>query len=119
MSGHHPWSELTKDFTPERWKRIKARRPWEETHFPQFAVRESREDTRWDVAEDLSLTARGVAKLERQADAYLEHLRARIEAAGGQLTLVASFPQGEVVIRRLARRPKAPARRTPDAVSAG
>lgn len=119
MSGHRPWSKLTKDFTPERWKDIKARQRWEETHFPQFAVRESREDTRWDVAGDLNLTPRGVAKLERQADVYLERLRSRIEAAGGQLTLVASFPQGEVVVRRLARRPKTPARKAPDAASVG
>ena len=24
MSGHHPFSNLTKDFTPEDWRRIEA-----------------------------------------------------------------------------------------------
>jgi hypothetical protein len=43
-----------------------------------------------------------VAKLERCTDMYLLTLRSHIEAIGGELDLIARFPDGAVKIRNFA-----------------
>ena len=62
MSGHHPWSELTKDFTPERRRRMKAegdrlhaemeRERHSEIHIPPIALEWSWWHSWWDVERD-------------------------------------------------------------------
>ena len=62
MSGHHPWSELTKDFSPERRRRIKAeaaklsakleRERHSEIHIPPIALEWSWWHSWGDVEQD-------------------------------------------------------------------
>jgi hypothetical protein len=40
-----------------------------------------------------------IAKMEKRTDMYLSTLRSHIEAMGGQLEVVARFPDGAVKIR--------------------
>ena len=48
------------------------------------------------LAEALRVQQPSVAKLARRTDMYLSTLRSHIEAMGGQLDIVAQFPDGSV-----------------------
>ena len=98
MSGRHPFHELTKDFTPERRARVEARKAKFRAAMPLHELRQARAMTQKAVGDVLNVNQPAVAKLERRADMYVSNLRAYIEAMGGQLNIVAEFPQGSVVI---------------------
>lgn len=98
MSGRHPFSELTKDFTPERRRRIDRLRKELLAEMPLHELRRARELTQRDLAETLKVNQPAVSKLEQRADVYVSSLRSYIEAVGGKLRIVAEFPEGEVAI---------------------
>jgi len=50
------------------------------------------------LAELLDIQQPSVAKLEKRTDVYISTLRAHIEAMGGELEVVARFPEGAVRI---------------------
>ncbi len=98
MSGRHPFSKLTKDFTPERRQRVDAMRSELLAEMPLHELRRARALTQRDLAETLKVNQPAVAKLEQRADMYVSSLRSYIEAVGGRLKIVAEFPEGEVAI---------------------
>ena len=100
MSGHHPWSNLSKSVTPEDREHIKVRER-EALAKAQHEMSRARARTRKETAKSLNLDHPAVAKLEKRADAYLSSLRSHVEAVGGTLTIVAEFPDGEVFIDSL------------------
>jgi predicted transcriptional regulator len=51
------------------------------------------------LADMLQVQQPSIAKLEKRTDMYLSTLRSHIEAMGGQLEVVARFPEGAVRIR--------------------
>ena len=102
MSGRNLFSELTKDFTPERRRRVEARKAELRAAMPLHELRQARAMTQKAVGEVLKVNQPAVAKLERRADMYVSNLRAYIEAMGGRLNIVAEFPQGSVVITNFA-----------------
>jgi DNA-binding transcriptional regulator YiaG len=61
-------------------------------------LRSARELTQGALAEQLNLEQPAVSKLERRADMYVSTLRKYIEAMGGQLEIIARFPEGNVRI---------------------
>ena len=98
MSGRHPFSELTKDFTPERRQRVDAMKSELLAEMPLHELRRARALTQREVARSLEVNQPAVAKLEQRADVYVSSLRSYIEAVGGRLKIVAEFPEGEVTI---------------------
>ena len=46
----------------------------------------------------LKVNQPAVSKLEQRADVYVSSLRSYIEAVGGELKIVAEFPEGEIAI---------------------
>lgn len=56
--------------------------------------------TQEQVAEAMKLNQGAVSKMEHQNDIYVSTLRKFVTAMGGQLKLVASFPDREVVINQ-------------------
>lgn len=98
MSGHHPFSDLTTDLTPERRRRIEAMKRELLAEMPLHELRRARALTQRDMAKMLKVNQPAVSKLEQRADVYLSSLRSYIEAAGGKLKIVAEFPEGEVAI---------------------
>lgn len=52
-----------------------------------------------ELAQTLQVGQAAVAKLEKRADMYVSTLRRFIEAMGGELDIVARFPDREVHIR--------------------
>ena len=102
MSGRHPFSELTKDFTPDRRWRINEMKRELVAEMPLHALPRDREMTQRDLAKTLQVNQPAVSKLEQRTDVYVSSLRSYIEAVGGKLKIVAEFPEGEVAITNFA-----------------
>jgi len=98
MSGRHPFENLTRDFSPEHRARVNTRKAELREAMLLHELREARALTQKAMGEVLSVKQPAVARLERRADMYVSNLRAYIEAMGGQLKIVAEFPQGSVTI---------------------
>jgi transcriptional regulator with XRE-family HTH domain len=85
-------------FAPERRARIKARAA--EIVAEELALsdlRRSKRITQEQVAERLGGRQVYVSRLERRADMKLSTLRQYIDAIGGRLQLLVTFPEGEAV----------------------
>jgi transcriptional regulator with XRE-family HTH domain len=79
------------------------------------AIREARRRSQVEVAQKLGVQQPTVSKIERQTDMYLSTLRGYIAALGGELQIVAQFPnQAPVLITNFKplRRGRAPSRAT-------
>jgi len=63
---------------------------------PLQELRETRQLTQQQIAEQLKSGQAAVSKLERRADMYVSTLRRFIEAMGGELEIIARFPDGDV-----------------------
>ena len=98
MSGRHPFSELTKEFTPERRRCIDEMKRKLLAEMPLHELRRARELTQRDLAKMLKVNQPAVSKLEQRADVYVSSLQSYIEAVGGKLKIVAEFPEGDVAI---------------------
>jgi transcriptional regulator with XRE-family HTH domain len=61
-------------------------------------LRVARERSQVEMAEKLHIKQAAVSKLERRTDMYLSTLRNFIEAMGGQLEIIARFPDRAVRI---------------------
>lgn len=65
---------------------------------PLQELRRTRELSQAQLARSLDTTQPEVSKIESRADMYVSTLRSYIEAMGGMLDIVASFPDGDVRI---------------------
>lgn len=98
----HRWENLRRTLSPEREARIQARVSAELARIPLAEVRKAQQMTQVRLAELLQVNQGAVSKLEQRSDMYLSTLRSYIEAMGGNLEIRAVFPNGEVVLERLA-----------------
>ena len=103
MSGHRPFGELTMGFPPDRRRRVDVLKAELRAEMPLHELRRARALSQKDLAERLNVQQPAIAKLERRTDVYVSNLRSYIEAAGGQLKIVAEFPEGEVTITNFAQ----------------
>ena len=55
-------------------------------------LRKARQLTQVSVARELGISQDGVSRLEQRSDLLLSTLRRTVEAMGGRLSLIASFP---------------------------
>jgi predicted transcriptional regulator len=65
---------------------------------PLNELRQARGLSQKVLAEVLHVQQPSIAKLERRTDLYISTLRSHIEAMGGELEVVARFPDGSVKI---------------------
>lgn len=65
-------------------------------------LRRARQLTQETLAESLDMSQSEVSKVERRTDVYVSTLRRYIEAMGGELQILARFPDGEVEVIQLA-----------------
>ena len=66
---------------------------------PLNELRQARGLSQKMLAEVLHVQQPSIAKLEKRTDMYLSTLRSHIEAMGGQLDVIARFPEGSVKIK--------------------
>jgi len=70
---------------------------------PEMALQELRQAmhlTQQELADVLQMNQAALSKLEHQSDMYVSTLRHFVAALGGELRIVAHFPQGDVVVNQ-------------------
>jgi DNA-binding transcriptional regulator YiaG len=72
------------------------------TEMPLNELRQARALSQVKLAETLHVNQAAVSKIERRTDMYISTLRAYIQAMGGDLEIVAKFPDGDVKIANFA-----------------
>ena len=69
---------------------------------PLQELRHAKELSQVKLAEALHVNQAAISKLERRTDMYISTLRSYIKAMGGELEVIAKFPDGEVRISNFA-----------------
>lgn len=98
MSGHHKFTQLTQGFSPQRQADILRQTDVLRSEIALTELRQAFQLTQAELAESLQIQQPAVSRLSQSTDIYISHLRQVIEAMGGQLDIVARFPDGEVKI---------------------
>lgn len=86
--------------SPASRARAKARAMLAE--MPLQELRHARGLSQETLAAALHVRQASISKLERRTDMYISTLRSHIRAMGGELEIVARFPEGEVRISNFA-----------------
>ena len=92
------FSDLRAKMNPEAQKRAAAMAQTLVAEMPLNALRQARCLSQKMLAELLQVQQPSIAKIEKRTDMYLSTLRSHIEAMGGELDVVARFPDGTVKI---------------------
>lgn len=93
------WSDI-KNATMSPESQARARKIADEmlAALPLAEIRKARELSQQQLAETLDMPQGNISKLERRADMYVSTLRRYIQAMGGDLDIVARFPEGKIHI---------------------
>ena len=112
MTGHRPFKDLTRRFSPERRARVAARVAELKSEMALAELRQARERSQQELARTLKVKQPAVAKLEKRTDMYVSNLRRYIEGLGGSLEITATFPEGRVSISNFSDLRKARSKRS-------
>ncbi|KAA0947694.1 MULTISPECIES: XRE family transcriptional regulator [unclassified Pseudomonas] len=69
---------------------------------PLHELRKAQQMSQESLAKVLNINQAAVSKMERRTDMYISTLRNYIRAMGGELEIVATFPDGQVKIENFA-----------------
>lgn len=94
----HKWSELREKMSPERRERNRERTAALLLAMDLAELRDNLDLTQEEVAARLQISQSNVSRLEKRRDMLVSTLREVVEAFGGELHLVAEFPDGPVEI---------------------
>lgn len=89
---------LRKKMSPERKARIEKRVQEALAEMPLAELRQAKKITQQQLAEALKVKQASVSKMENQTDMYISTMRKYIQAMGGELEIVAKFPEGNVKV---------------------
>ena len=92
------FSELRARMSPAARARARVRARTMLADMPLQELRLARGLSQEALAATLKVRQASISKLERRADMYISTLRSHIRAMGGELEIVARFPDGEVRI---------------------
>ena len=92
------FSELREKLSPEA--KAESNRRFKEAlaEMPLQELRNARGLSQQMLAEALHIQQPAIAKLEKRTDMYISTLRSHIRAMGGELEIIARFPDGDVKI---------------------
>ncbi|MNF70176.1 hypothetical protein D3C85_1479480 [compost metagenome] len=96
------FAELRAKMSPESQARAEAKAQVMLAEMPLNELRQARGLSQKVLAEVLHVQQPSIAKMERRTDMYISTLRSHIEAMGGQLEVIARFPDGSVKISNFA-----------------
>ncbi len=99
-----PFRKLVDEMTLGRQQRIRARIETLSGEMALQEVRKALELTQQQIADSLHLNQAAISKLEHQSDMYISTLRKFLLAMGGNLKIVATFPEGDIVISQFEKR---------------
>ena len=92
------FSELRARMSPQSRARAEVKAQAMLAEMPLNELRQARGLSQKMLAELLHVQQPAIAKLEKRTDMYLSTLRSHIEAMGGELDVIARFPDGAVKI---------------------
>jgi DNA-binding XRE family transcriptional regulator len=101
--------ELEAKMSPESRARAEAKAKKMLAEMPLDELREAREMTQVHLAKILGVNQAAVSKMERRADMYVSTLQDFVKAMGGELKIIARFPEGTVEISQFGAVKKAAA----------
>jgi DNA-binding XRE family transcriptional regulator len=93
-----PFSELRKRMTPERRAESKTRAQLMLLHLTLLELQESLGLTQDNLEKDLGIVESTLSEFENQQDIKVSTFSRYIKALGGNLKLVAHFPDEEIVL---------------------
>jgi len=92
------FAELRAKMSPEARAQAEAKTSAMLAEMPLNELRQARGLSQKMLAEVLHVQQPSIAKIEKRTDMYISTLRSHIEAMGGQLEVIAKFPDGVVKI---------------------
>lgn len=101
MSGHRSFNKLKDSMSGKSKKRVEKKINMLRQEMALAEVRKAMALTQTDLAESLHIRQAALARLENRTDMYISSLRKYITALGGELDIVARFPEGDVHIQNL------------------
>ena len=96
------FAELRAKMSPEARAQADEKANAMLAEMPLNELRQARGLSQKMLAEVLHVQQPSIAKIEKRTDMYISTLRSHIEAMGGQLEVVAKFPDGVVKISNFA-----------------
>ncbi|HUD51562.1 XRE family transcriptional regulator [Parvibaculum sp.] len=106
MTGRRKFGDLVGKLPAERRERIRAKASALREEMALHELREALHVTQTSLATLLGVEQPAIAKLERRDDAHISKIRQVIEGLGGELRLVAHFPNGDVTITNFSQSTK-------------
>lgn len=94
------FSELRAKLSPERRKKNRQRANELLADMALAELRKAHDATQQEIAESLGIQQSAVSQMEHRTDATVSALRRYVEATGGELVLLARYPDGDVRIRQ-------------------
>lgn len=98
MTGRKSFRTLTQGFTPNQREQVDAAKAALRQQMSLAELRQARKLTQDALSQTLQVGQPAIAKLEKRTDMYVGNLRRFVEAMGGELEIVAHFPDGDVTI---------------------
>ena len=96
------FEELQAKMSPQARARSDALYEQLVAEMPLHELRQARELSQVKLAQALNVNQAAVSKMEHRTDMYISTLRGYIRAMGGDLDIVARFPDGDVKITNFA-----------------
>ncbi len=99
MTSHRKWKDLKSTISSERRVRVDAEtRKLHEEYMALQTLRKTLNITQEELAELMKVRQHVVSKMENGHNMYISTLQRLIQAMGGELKLVAHFPDRDIVI---------------------
>lgn len=93
-----PFKKLREKMTPEQQAESEMQANLTLLKLTLSELRESLGHTQSDVAKNMGVVQSALSKIEHQEDIQISTLSRYIKSLGGSLTIIARFPEQEVVI---------------------
>lgn len=90
------FAELEARMSPKHRERSKAKARKMLAQYRLQELRNARFATQQTIAEIMRVPQSAVSKIERRTDTYVSTIRRYLEAMGGELEIIARFPDGEI-----------------------
>ena len=98
MTGRTSFSTLRSRMSPDAQERARVKSAALEAEMGLAGVRRAMQLSQEELAAALNISQGSVAKMEKRTDMYIGTLRRFIQAMGGELEVIARFPDHQVKI---------------------
>lgn len=96
------FAELEARMSPESRERATSIYEQHIKEMPLHELRQAKALSQATLAETLHVNQAAISKMERRTDMYISTLRNYIRAMGGELEIIATFPDGQIKIENFA-----------------